>query len=390
MIKHIYFFRSTLATHVDIYLSWVDLVNKEFNSEIITFVSFPTFVKQYKLVKLYRSKGVTVCILPGFIQEIIFVGYLVLISARYSKVVIHLKKRKSRLMSVYKSINTKIKVIIDYEGDPASELVYLSRDKCSINDYRDNITGLALQTKFQAAEVADADAVVVTTGALKQEYVKRFNTQKIHFIPTGYNVKNFYPDAKLRETVRNKLGLNEKNVLVYSGNLFYSWQNIAQTLQLFKLLYEKNSSNFLLLLVRAQDEGIAKHFAKKYAVDSKYYLIFSVNNDEMNSYLNAADIGILLRQDEALNRYAAPGKMGEYLSSGLKIISTPYVGFYSDKLIDQNFFFSVDLNNLDGEISNLDNFVSRECDRADIHSWARENVSNKLFSDDYNLLIKEI
>jgi glycosyltransferase involved in cell wall biosynthesis len=60
----------------------------------------------------------------------------------------------------------------------------------------------------------------------------------------------------------------------------------------------------------------------------------SVDRNEVPGYLNAADIGFLLRARHPLNEVASPVKFGEYLASGLTVISSPGIGDVS-RLIER-------------------------------------------------------
>jgi hypothetical protein len=51
-------------------------------------------------------------------------------------------------------------------------------------------------------------------------------------------------------------------------------------------------------------------------------LIRSVSMEDVNSYLNAADYGLLLRKTDAINHVASPLKFAEYSLAGLPIIMT--------------------------------------------------------------------
>jgi hypothetical protein len=53
--------------------------------------------------------------------------------------------------------------------------------------------------------------------------------------------------------------------------------------------------------------------------------VVSVSFDQVPLYLVSADIGLLIRDNHLLNRYACPTKFTEYLASGLHVLTTPAV-----------------------------------------------------------------
>jgi glycosyltransferase involved in cell wall biosynthesis len=105
--------------------------------------------------------------------------------------------------------------------------------------------------------------------------------------------------------------------------------------------------------------------ARKYfnGIDKEDYLLISVPNREVPAYLNAADVSILLREKNLVNRVASPIKFGEYLCCGLPVIMTPGIGDTEEiiekygigKLLNPN-----DLEIEKNELIQLINNVERE------------------------------
>jgi hypothetical protein len=83
--------------------------------------------------------------------------------------------------------------------------------------------------------------------------------------------------------------------------------------------------------------------------NEKNIIVRKVSFDEVNSYLNAADMGIILREDVDLNRSASPTKFAEYALSGLSICYSEFVGDlnrYTEDAKAQNLFLSQDYSNI--------------------------------------------
>ena len=212
---------------------------------------------------------------------------------------------------------------------------------------------------------------------MKEYYSNKFKHKNLECIPTGFNEANFFPDLNARDSIRNALGINpQEKVFIYAGNLFYSWQNIEEVCSLFKSFQVKFNSK-LLILTRLEDFSIANYFCRKFDLEEGKFIVKNVENRYMNSYLNAADFGILLRKKHPMNLYCSPGKVGEYLCSGLKIIFTKNVGFYSKLLENQRFcLFAEDITS-----ESLNKFCSQEISREEIRDWSIKNISNNTFKD---------
>jgi hypothetical protein len=71
------------------------------------------------------------------------------------------------------------------------------------------------------------------------------------------------------------------------------------------------------------------------ALPSHRYTVVRAAHHEINAYLNAADVGLLIREPHLLNAVACPTKFGEYAVTGLPVILTAQIGDCSDYVRDQ-------------------------------------------------------
>jgi glycosyltransferase involved in cell wall biosynthesis len=131
------------------------------------------------------------------------------------------------------------------------------------------------------------------------------------------------PDAEARrEKARADLGIAADTLLVaYSGTLA-AWQMPDASVRIFEAL-KKHREDARLLFLTPEADAAAKIVAKSGVKD---VLIRSAPPGEAARLLAAADYGLLLRQDDLVNRVACPVKFGEYLACGVRPVVTPYVG----------------------------------------------------------------
>jgi len=73
----------------------------------------------------------------------------------------------------------------------------------------------------------------------------------------------------------------------------------------------------------------------------------SIGRNEVPAYLNAADIGFLLRAPHPLNTVASPVKFGEYIGSGLTVVSSPGVGDVSSFIEQEDVGILVDADQIE-------------------------------------------
>ncbi len=65
-IKFIYFFRSDLTSHVDIYKSWLDVAKDDIDISMVTVLDYSTYKNQKNLVLHYRSQGLEIFVVPKY------------------------------------------------------------------------------------------------------------------------------------------------------------------------------------------------------------------------------------------------------------------------------------------------------------------------------------
>ena len=166
------------------------------------------------------------------------------------------------------------------------------------------------------------DRAIFVSGALKALAASYMNGKPCRVIPCTASETLFGFDAALRERTRQKLGIRpEERLHVFSGSLAV-YQCFEETLALFARVRAADPRARLLILTPEQDEARRRIDARS---ELGNVLLRGATISEMNSYLNAADAGFMLRKPTAVNRAAFPTKFAEYCLTGLRIIMTPAV-----------------------------------------------------------------
>ncbi|WP_345853968.1 hypothetical protein [Shewanella algae] len=397
--KYIYFFRGDLKSHVGIYKSWVDTVNDSLNMEILTILDSRTAKEQLDLIKYYRSQGIKIKVVNRLFKKGFTFFYFLYLTMRNKRVVIHLRKQTTVIFDILKTIfPNRVKYIVEIEGDALFERDYLVNPKNSYKEghYHCLVKALSIDIENQENLIRKADRVLVVTQELKNIYIERYSQPSNKFIvmPTGFDVNKFFPSKELRSRARESMNLNERFVFIFTGNVYYSWQNISSCIRLFKFC-KKNElvpNPYIIFLIREQDYHIAKHFIEKHNLSEDDFYLGCVPHEQVNYYLNASDAGLLLRDNHPLNKVAAPGKIGEYLSAGLSVITTPYIGNYSGPLAQEDIAILLedfrDENELLEKLSKLS--FSHQDKRTKINVWAKNHFSVQKYKNTYLCLLKDL
>ncbi len=179
----------------------------------------------------------------------------------------------------------------------------------------------------------------------------------------------FVFDKAKRKEIRDQLKVNEEEllfVMINGGNS--PWQNIDDIL-------EKVDDGRSKLLLISKNE-----FCKK----NDNVIWKKLKHEEVAHYLSAADVGMVFREENIVNKVACPIKFVEYISCGLPIITSGNVDFIREFILKYKCGVILNINNMPEKI--------------DIEVFNREKISmdgKKMFSinrisEDYLRLYRDV
>ncbi len=254
------------------------------------------------------------------------------------------------------SLKNRAKIIIDLRGLISEEV-----------KFQGDIFGRlksAFYRRLERSFAQRADLLVVVSDAFKMYMQDRFGRKDVVSIKPFVNVERFAFDSAVRDSARRKLGFAEQDiVLVYCGGMG-AWQKCPETIHLFKELNRRDPRVKMLFITRDRHAGFP----------SNGFTGLRLENKDVPKYLNAADFGLLLRDDLFLNRLAYPTKFSEYLLCGLPVIMTPHIGCRPDADESNSLF-------IDGVAPDagllLERMKAMKVDRQGISDRYRPKLSNR-------------
>ena len=107
------------------------------------------------------------------------------------------------------------------------------------------------------------------------------------------------------------------------------------------------------------------------------FTVVHAQHHEVPGWLNAADLGILMRAEDPVNHVASPTKFAEYALSGLPVAMSKGIGDYSEMVLREKAGFLVDESRLDDSVARASAFMAlwNEDDRLRWSGSAREQLS---------------
>ena len=256
------------------------------------------------------------------------------------------------------------KLIYDMRGDVAAEARFRGT-----SGYRRWIL-----ERLTSRAIRHADSYAAVSSDAAEVLMNRYGASEVSVIPSCVDISKFGRAAEQRDSIRRDLGVSESDVLlIYSGGS-QKYQMLPQMFRLWESLAADTSVHFLTLThSRALDDLVSR-------LPEDRTTRMSVERDQVPGYLNAADIGFLLRAPHPLNAVASPIKFGEYLASGLSVVSSPGVGDIS-RIIEERDLGPL-INADEPEIS-VD-AVRGLIDNVRNHRIARSEVAREVAGDTYD------
>ena len=246
------------------------------------------------------------------------------------------------------------KLITDLHGAVPEEMLFhyppsRKRDIC-----------IRQETELERDMVITSDYITCQSENMIEHLNEKHPQGRAQFHPFQCSVRSelFRFDQGLRTRYRRLLGLiRDETLFIYCGS-FAKWQQIDYSVKIFAE-YQKNfelAASFLILSPGMPDDVIA--YARKLGVSEGKIRVMKVEHEEVSGYLNAADIGFLIREDCVVNRVASPTKLGEYLACGLPVIVGDVAKDWPAVRLDSSCFCFVNLENATDASKTINQFLS--------------------------------
>lgn len=210
-------------------------------------------------------------------------------------------------------------------------------------------------------------------------YLKNYITERtnisyrnINVIPCfGGQLFNFRPDKRI--LLRDELGIALNNVLlIVSSGGTGQWQNNEAIIELANRGYK------------------VLNLSRKNIPHSNVINKF-VPYNQMSSYLQAADIAVIMRNKSIVNEVSSPVKFSEFICSGLPIITNRNIGVISDYIEKTGFgIITESLNDITQEdMQNLLTISRKEISEYGTANFGINNVAFRYYSLYRNMLKEE-
>lgn len=288
-----------------------------------------------------------------------------------------------------KKVFKKMAILFDIRGDLSSELHFNMEAHPEMYADRDLPRMVSRQAREEKLALTYSDEVACVSNRLLETLLRRHGivrTPHFHVFPSAANGDSIFIDENVRIGVRDRLGIQNKKVMLYSGGVGM-WHETSRLLDAFAVLSSRISESYVLFLTPYTQQ--AQHEIDSRVNSIKNYLVKSVPHDEINDYLNAADFGILLRRPDPLNAAACPTKFSEYMLAGLPVLISDGIGDCSGFVRAHSAGIVLrDLQSDEELRKSIDSLLKSDFDRPKIRSEAMKVFSKQSYLDEYERMLK--
>ena len=165
------------------------------------------------------------------------------------------------------------------------------------------------------------------TNAMREFDINTYNYRKdipYTIIPTLY--RPLAVDSVHLHDLRERENLKEDDFVVSYVGATQAWQSAEELVRVIELIANKYQNAKFLLLTNGElkelsqlDDNVRNRIIKK-----------TVPHKEMPYYLAMTNVGIVMRDDNMVNRVAAPTKIAEYITNGVAILYKGHIGVIDD------------------------------------------------------------
>jgi len=304
------------------------------DAELIAFVSnddWDQFRGEYKHAKaLYDTKVIRV---PGRGLPQIAVRwrirlFFVLQLLFYRKILLHsLLSDPSSLYRLRRMrlFNKRVKIVTEYEGDLPAELLYRASVQEEGGPFEEPPAEMIEEYQWvlglQKREIENSDGLIVVSDEHRDLLSTRWGKcQKALAFPTIFDKSCSFSQER-REAIRKNLKLGEATVLVHLGGAINSWHRFPDVCSLVREISDKMEDIRFLGLIRKTDLEAARAGVREAGIEKISDLLY-VDSNKVPDYLSAADVALFVRHNHTMTRIVNSGKLGEYIASGLPMLST--------------------------------------------------------------------
>lgn len=213
-----------------------------------------------------------------------------------------------------------------------------------------------IQKRVKRYAKSHCDMYNFVTTAMKDFYIEKYGYNAdlpCTVIPTLYSAQP--ADTKSVQDIRRKENISDNDIVIsYIGSTAV-WQSTDRLIEIIKDIGKQyHNARFLILTNGSLNcNGLPDNIRTRITVKS-------VPHNQIVDYLAVTDIGIVIRDNNIVNKVAAPTKIAEYLTNGIPLLYSGDIGILTDL---KNNGISIPMINIDTDtdwLSHISKFTQKQ------------------------------
>lgn len=311
----------------------IDILRESgFDAKLLSVVPNSLYNENYdRYSKLEKNGYVELIVVPSSVVAFFYLfAFLLRKMLKGNKLAIHVLRSNPWPIVFFKVLpffKSKLFYFQEFEGDSYSEFIY-SKEYCEFPRPPEKPEFLANKIKSNIIFNLEKIQTLMSDGLIlmSDEHVKLWNSRlkicvKASVLPTLADPKLVWFDQEARSEIRNRYNLGDNLVLAYTGNVTCHWQRREEMCRLIKKLSIDMPNIRFMAIVRSDDLVLMEESIKRHGI-LDLTILLSVDHDQVYKYLSASDLALFLRHKHTMNKVVTSGKLGEYLSAGLPVLTT--------------------------------------------------------------------
>lgn len=148
---------------------------------------------------------------------------------------------------------------------------------------------------------------------------------RLYTVPCWVNAERFRIDSAARSRMRLRLGIGDRLAVVYVGKFGGIYSPLRELAMLHPLQQGLGHPLFIMVLTSADATAVRQQLRQASFPEDQFF-VDCVPHDQVNSYLNAADLALSFINSGPWSFACSAIKHGEYWACGLPLLMPPGVG----------------------------------------------------------------
>jgi len=184
-----------------------------------------------------------------------------------------------------------------------------------------------VQRRWEERVKRTAEALITVSQGYARHLQKPegISPDRLYTVPCWVNSERFRIDPAARSSMRQRLGIGDRLAVVYVGK-FGGIYSPLRELEMLHPLQQGLGQRLFVMVITSADATAVRLQLRQAKFREDQFFVDCVPHDQVNAYLNAADLALSFINSGPWSFACSAIKHGEYWACGLPLLMPPGVG----------------------------------------------------------------